>query len=258
MPFVTTDESTYFYRLSDSTENKKHTALFLHGSGGDGAVWDYQLSGLGSLCNVIIPDLPCHGRSKGNMMNTVAEYVEWLEHFVSTLKLFSFFLVGHSLGGAIAQEYTYKNPEKTKGLILIGTGIRFNVLPDYLQLLQDDFEAAVKTSCMGAYSSSVSDELYQKGYEMLLKNGKAILYLDMLSCKQFDSSSWISSIEIPTLIFCGRDDKITPCESSHELANRLSNSRLHVVSGAGHMVMIESPEVFNGVVKNFMKEINFE
>lgn len=258
MPLLTIDKSTYFYRISDCTETQKHIALFLHGSGGDGSVWDYQFSGLGSICNLIIPDLPCHGRSKGNMMNTVAEYVEWLDHFIATLKLSSFFLVGHSLGGAIAQEYTYKNPEKPKGLILIGTGIRFNVFPYYLQLLQDDFEAAVKTSCMEAYSSSVSNDLYQKGYEMLLKNGKSLLYLDMISCKQFDSSSWISSIETPALIFCGRDDKITPCEGSRELANRLSNSRLHIISDAGHMVMIESPEVLNSIVKSFMEEINFE
>ena len=250
--FVTIDNEKYFYRLSDKAGNKAKTAVFIHGSGGDSSVWENQMTGLGMFCRLIVPDLPGHGRSDGNVLATAKEYAEWLEKFNAALKLPSFSLIGHSLGGAIAQEYVREYPEKVRSLILTGTGNKFVVLKEYFRLLQDDFEAAVKTSCINAYSASVSRELYQEGYEMLMRNGKKTLYSDMLICEQFDSSPWIPSIFVPTLVVCGSDDKIMPRELSRELSSCFPKSKLHIVSGLGHMVMVEAPDEFNNTVKWFI------
>jgi pimeloyl-ACP methyl ester carboxylesterase len=252
VPYVTIENNRYYYRASKKAENKIHAAVLIHGSGGDSSVWENQMTGLGMFCRLIVPDLPGHGRSNGNVLATAKGYAEWLEKFNAALKLSSFSLIGHSLGGAIAQEYVRAYPEKVRSLILTGTGNKFVVLKEYLQLLQDDFEAAVKTSCINAYSVSVSRGLYQKGYEMLMRNGKKTLYSDMLTSAQFDSSPWVSSIFVPTLVVCGSDDKIMPRELSRELSSCFPKSKLHIVSGSGHMVMVEAPDEFNNTVKWFI------
>ena len=45
------------------------------------------------------------------------------------------------MGGAVAQTYALKYPEDVKGLILVGTGARLRVMPDFLKLLEDGIDA---------------------------------------------------------------------------------------------------------------------
>ncbi len=252
VPKVTIDNTTCYYRLSDKTGSDNKTAVFIHGAGGDGSVWEYQLKLLGKACKLIVPDLPGHGKSEGDVFATAAKYAYWLDMFTEKLKIPSFFLAGHSLGGAIVQEFARAFPKKVKGLILAGTGARFNILKEYLLLILRDFETAVKTSCASAYSLSVTKELYEKGYEMLRKNGKKVLYGDMLTCDQFNSTVWISSVRNPAIVICGSEDKITPCVLSRDISRHIAGSQLKVIPGAGHMVMMEAPEEFNNSVLRFM------
>ncbi len=253
VPFISIDTVKYFYRQSGPDGQPQETIIFLHGSGGDGTVWDAQVSGLGTHYNIIIPDMPGHGRSEGKKSNT-REYTQWLKNFIAALKLSGVFLVGHSLGGAIAQEYAGLYPHKLKGLVLVGTGMSFSIAEEYLELLQNDFETAIKISCKNAYTSPVSARVYQKGYAMLQRNGKEILYRDMLACRQFDSSLWVSSINTPALVICGQRDSIMPCEYAWELSQRMPASSLSSIPGAGHMVMVQIPEEFNKSVKRFIEK----
>ena len=254
MPYVTIDSIKYFYRESDSAGNKAASIIFIHGSGGDGSVWENQLEKLGRDYEIIIPDLPGHGKSEGSVFVTAEKYARWLESFSEKLNLQPFYLAGHSLGGAVAQAFARSFPKKTRGLILTGTGAAFNVLKEYLLLVLHDFDTAVKTSCISAFSTPVSKGLYERGREMLLRNGKDTLYSDMLSCEQFNSRPWISSVKKPAVVICGSDDKITPCRLSRDLSGLIYGSCLKIVSGAGHMVMMEAWEEFNEAVAGFVEK----
>lgn len=253
MAFVTIGKENYHYRFSDKAAEGEITAVFIHGSGADGSVWEYQRKGLADFCRIVIPDLPGHGKSGGNVPASTREYAEWLDCFSAELKLSSFVLVGHSLGGAVAQVFACICPEKVKGLVLAGTGMTFSLSDEYLQVLQNDFEAAVKISCDNAYGPSVSQELYQKGRKMLLKNGKEALYEDMLICAEFDCTKWISTVRTPGLVVCGEEDQITLPELSRALSQALPESELKIISGSGHMVMNEAADEFNDAIKDFMK-----
>ncbi len=104
MPYTTINENRVFYRKSKKTNNTKKTIIFIHGSGGDGFVWEYQLNGLSEFITVIIPDLPGHGKSEGLCFGSAKDYAGWINDFAESLNLSSFYLAGHSLGGAVAQE----------------------------------------------------------------------------------------------------------------------------------------------------------
>ena len=254
MSYVTIEKQRYYFRLNEGAQKNDDAMVFIHGSGGDGSVWEYQLSEPGRQHPVIIPDLPGHGNSEGSLLSTAKEYAQWLDRAVDSLKLSSFILVGHSMGGAIAQEYARCYPEKVTGLILAGTGIHFQIQEEYRRILYTSFETAVRTSCDHAYTFPASQELYKKGYEMLMRNGKKTLTSDLEVCEHFDSSNWIKSIRQKTLVVCGKDDRITPCTLSEELSSAMPYSELSIISEAGHMAMMEAPLRFNSALKNFIKK----
>ncbi len=251
MPYTTINRNRFFYQKSKKTKNAQKTIIFIHGSGGDSFVWEYQLNGLSDFITVIVPDLPGHGKSEGLCFCLAKDYAEWINNFSESLKLSTFYLAGHSLGGAVAQEFATLYPEKTEGLILVGTGLRFDISKEYLELLQTDFKAAINISCERAYAEKVSEETYKKGYKRLLENGKNTLYKDMLACESFDGADLFLS-KISCLILCGQEDKITKPALSRQLLKKIDKSTLHIVPKAGHMVMIEAPEGTNRAIESFV------
>jgi len=64
----------------------------------------------------------------------------------------------------------------------------------------------------------------------------------------------VEKVDLPTLILCGDEDQLTPVRYSQFLHSRIEGSKLEILSGAGHMVMIESPEAFNEKIKDFITE----
>jgi len=106
-------------------------AICLHGSGACSVVWSYQVSRLSKQIRIIAPDLPGHGQSQGAALESAESYARWVDRFAQALELDAFFLLGHSFGGAIVQEYARLYPEKLKGMILIATGAKFKLSPRF-------------------------------------------------------------------------------------------------------------------------------
>jgi pimeloyl-ACP methyl ester carboxylesterase len=79
-----------------------------------------------------------------------------------------------------------------------------------------------------------------------------VIYGDFLACDRFDIISEVEKITLPTLVLCGDDDQLTPLKFSQFLQSRIKGSRLEALSDAGHMAMMESPQVFNEKIKEFI------
>jgi len=253
MPYLSIGDVRYFYQIAPEHSAAEQPALILlHGSGGDSSVWGAQIEGLGHRIKVIAPDLPGHGQSEGPLFTSARDYAVWLNTFVQQVQINRFFLIGHSLGGAIAQEYARSFPQQVQGLILAGSGTQFIIAADYLETVKNNFPAAVHASCQAAYAAGNISLFYKRGYAMLSGNGEKALYNDLAACSAFDSTDWVSSIAVPGLVICGSDDKITLPESSKPLAQLIPDAQLKIVAGAGHMVMMEAATEFNKAVKTFI------
>jgi len=61
--------------------------------------------------------------------------------------------------------------------------------------------------------------------------------------------------DVPTLILCGEEDKLTPVRNSHVMAEALPDAELVVVPGAGHMVMLERPSVVTGAIRRLLERV---
>jgi len=244
----------YFYQSQGTRSATNPALVLLHGSGGDSSVWAAQIESLSENHHVIAPDLPGHGQSQGKPARELQEYVNWLKMLIESLKLPSFVLAGHSLGGNIAQQFAHMFPDSLRGLILIGSGMRFDISSEYLAMLRQDFDAACRLSSQQAYAAPMPIVMLEKGRNMLRRNGPETLLRDLSLCGDFDSTAWAHTISMPCLIMCGEQDAITPCSLSQQLAHVLPNSTLKNIHAAGHMVMQEQPVFFNKEVSLFIKK----
>jgi pimeloyl-ACP methyl ester carboxylesterase len=68
-------------------------------------------------------------------------------------------------------------------------------------------------------------------------------------------SNDLYKIHIPVSLIWGRNDKITPPEVAIEFNHLLSDSELHWIDNCGHAPMMEQPEEFNRVLKEFLEKL---
>jgi pimeloyl-ACP methyl ester carboxylesterase len=231
------------------------TLIFVHGSGGSHLLWNYQRRFFEKSYNVVVVDLPGHGEAGSEGEESVEAYAEHLFHLLRVLPGDAFCLFGHSLGGAIVQQFTLLYPRYVQALVLVGTGARLRVLPKILEGIQGRFGKTVNMICNYSFSKKTSRELIEKGIETMLQARPAVLYGDFASCNRFDIMDRVGIIQVPTIVICGGDDVMTPPKYARFLAERISGARLEIIDGAGHMVMIEKPDEFNSRVMEFLQTL---
>jgi len=230
----------------------REVVLFIHGAGGGQYTWSYQKGFFEKEFNPIMIELPGHGESEGEGEQEVVRYAEHVHAFLKALGLKKVFLVGHSMGGAIAQTLSLIHPEVMKGIVLVATGARLKVLPLILDGIMNDFEETVLKITQFAYSRKAPSDLIEKGVSVMLQCRPEVLYGDFLACDRFDLMNEVEKIGLPALILCGDDDQLTPVKYSQFLHSRIKGSKLEVLPNAGHMVMMESPQAFDKKIKEFI------
>jgi pimeloyl-ACP methyl ester carboxylesterase len=75
--------------------------------------------------------------------------------------------------------------------------------------------------------------------------------------ERVDHTEILVKIDIPTIIICGEQDKITNLQTAKLLHKQIKNSQFHTIKNAGHYSNLEQPEQFNLVLRNFIKEVGF-
>ena len=232
----------------------KETVLFIHGAGGGQYTWSYQKGFFEKEFNPVIIELPGHGESGGEGEEEIGKYAEHVYAFLKALGLQKVFLVGHSMGGAIAQTLALTREELIKGIVLVGTGARLKVFPMILDGIKNNFEETVRKINQFAFSRKVQTDLIEKSVSSMLQCRPEVLYGDFLACDRFDLMKEVEKIVLPTLILCGDDDQLTPVKYSQFLNSRIKGSKLEVLPNAGHMVMMEVAQAFNERVREFILE----
>lgn len=232
--------------------SERDTVIFIHGAGGNSTVWVHQLEGLQVGYNLVALDLIGHGTTKGGPVNSISEYGSWLEGILEKTFMRPVVLAGHSMGGAIVMEVASRNQKLVKGLILLATGPRLKVAPQFLKGLKEDFENTVKAIMKYAYRKDVDEKTVKEGVDLMVSSGQDVVFNDFYACDNFDISERLNEINVPSAIIVGDQDKLTPIKLSMELLEKLKDSRLIKVKNAGHMLMMEQPGQVNREIQNFL------
>jgi pimeloyl-ACP methyl ester carboxylesterase len=273
MPFVDVAGERLFYALfegdpiplppdSAGTARRQGTTvgrrnlILVHGAAGSHIHWPAELRRLPGV-TVYAPDLPGHGRSGGSGRTSVQAYADTIHLFATALGLKRASVVGHSMGGAIAQLLALRRTGWLDRMVIAGCGARLHVDTVILEGLNptrggDGFKATVDLICQRAYGPTASAQVKRHARELLLAVDRAVFYADYLACDAFDATGQLSQIRTPTLVIAGGMDQMVPPQDVRSLSELIPGAQRVEMPDAGHMMIIEKPTEVARVVSRFL------
>jgi len=247
--YLKVEDKKIFYVIRESGHSK--ALVFIHGSGGSSYTWKNQLT-LDIDYDLIALDLPSHDKSDNFSDLSLHLYVDVVHLLIKTLNYENVILCGHSLGGAIAQQYYFTYSTEVSGLILCNTGGRLRVAPFILNYLKKNYQEFLDSLPAGEFYRTTPKETIKLYIQETSKIGAEVTYKDFKICDGFDVLNKLSTIKVPCLIIVGKQDQLTPVKYSEYFSSKIKNSELHVIDKAGHMVMLEKPNEVNQAIENFI------
>lgn len=227
--------------------------VLIHGAAGSRLFWPPIIRRLPGV-EVYALDLPGHGATGGEARSTIDAYALAVKAWIEAIGLRRAVCAGHSMGSAIALKLALASPEALAGLILVGGGASLRVNPVLLELSGSlaTYRKAVELVVQWSFGSKAPPRLLELASRRMGDIPARVLHADLEACGQFDVRSEIGGLSLPSLTVCGTEDRMTPPKLSQELAAALPRSQLHLVEGAGHMVMLEQPEAVAAAIQQFL------
>ncbi len=246
----------FFYHFYASQDQTGLPVVLLHGAGGTNLSWQAELRRMQGN-RIYALDLPGHGKSGGRGLQSISAYANQVLFWLTKIGLPGAIFIGHSMGAAIAMTIALEHPEQTLGLGLVGAAARLRVAPELLQESSSPttIHNAIEKMVHWSYSPASPEHILNLAVKRLGETRQSVLHGDLLACNEFDVTARVSSINVPAVIICGIEDKMTPLRNSQYLASQIKGSVLVPVEGAGHMVMLEKPIVVANIVKSFLSTL---
>lgn len=160
------------------------------------------------------------------------DYIDWVKNKIDHEKS-KIILIGHSNGGRIAAAFASKFPKKLHHLILIDSaGIYHDEIHTKIRLIF--FATLAKIGKRISSSRVLRNMLYKLTRENDYNHATEDMKKTMVNLIKSDLTFYLSSIDTPTLIIWGKDDKITSLNDAKIMHKLIKNSKLHIVEGAKH------------------------
>jgi 2-hydroxy-6-oxonona-2,4-dienedioate hydrolase len=251
--FVDTGTTRWAYREAGSGE----PLVLLHGGGGTGKAFLYQMEHLAARCRVICPDLPGFGQSDwvpGAL--TVDGLADPLLAWMDALGLDQVTLGGNSMGGRVALATALRAPHRIRGLILLdAVGVLIPGLPprNPLEIPQAQYIAAMVHD-PDRYRRTTPYRSLEDARELNAGRQAFRRYLTAAPIGP-DRSLELASLTMPVLLIWGRHDQIVPLDYGRALARLLPLAELNVLETAGHLPHIEEPDLVNRLISDFLDRL---
>ncbi len=246
---------------------KGQPLLLISGLNSDNASWVGVCAKLAKFFSVIVFDNRGSGRSDApNKKYSIREMAVDAAGLLDYLRIKKCHVVGHSMGGYIAQDLAIDYFECVGKLILEATAsvssARNNALfNDFLRRFEknQDNEALMRAWSYWLFSPKKFEE---KGYiAAFIKEASAYPYLQSVegfkgqisAMTSFDSRLKAKNIKAKTLVIAGSDDILIYPAESMQLAKSIKGSVFEEIKGAGHCVHVEKPDLFTAKVIRFLK-----
>jgi pimeloyl-ACP methyl ester carboxylesterase len=252
--------------------------LLIHGMAGTSANWESVIEPLALNRTVIAPDFPGHGSSApGGGDYSLGGLASGLRDLLLTLGHDRVTLVGHSLGGGVAMQFTYQFPEMVERLVLVSSG---GLGPDVSPILRaaalpgaDLFITA--TAGVGHWAGSALGRglgwvglrpnadvaEVARGYATLRDADRRKAFLATLRSVVGTEGQRVAALDrlylaeaLPLLIVWGEEDPIIPVEHAEAAHRALPQSHLEIFEGVGHVPQLERPGKFVAVLERFLNE----
>lgn len=236
-----------------------------HGFLSDSRCWNRQLNGLSDRFRVVAWDAPGAGSSSDPPETfTTKDYVRCLAGFLDALGIGHAHIVGLSWGGILAQEFYRHHPKRLNCLVLADTYAGWKgslpeaVWRERLETCLGDStgprQALVAKLLPGMFTDAISKEVRQE-LEAIMSEFHPVGFRVMSrSSAEVDTRDLLSTIDVPTLLLWGKDDRRSPRHVAEQLHGAIPAAELALIPSAGHVSNMEQPEAFNAHIRRFCSD----
>jgi len=161
-------------------------------------------------------------------------------------------LVGHSFGGVVAQEFYRGYPDRVNSLILADTTFKGSrdKLEERLTMIRTMTSAELAAArAPQLLSPSSPPEMFEEAIAIMSEVRRAGYEFAATALAQADTREVLRHLQVPTMLIWGTEDAITPLWRDIP-----EGARLAAIPFAGHLCYAEQPELFNTIVREFLRE----
>jgi 3-oxoadipate enol-lactonase len=229
--------------------------IFVHGAGTSHISWALQLGAFSSTNRVIALDLSGHGMSDDIPGEASIEhgYASELAALVQYLGLTDFILVGHSMGGGIAMSYCLNGHHiLPRALVLADTAPVLELSKLAPGLVKEAIQDRIFLFKSQFYQDYTETYQLKELEDRIRRANPGVLQRDLAACNHFNITDRVKDIRVPAFVLVGEHDEIIPPAMAQALKTELPQADLAVVRGAHHASMIDQPNEFNRLLREFI------
>jgi pimeloyl-ACP methyl ester carboxylesterase len=260
------------YYYAAGTRGKGDPVIFLHGFPASSHLWRDVVPLMPAGHRAVVLDLLGYGRSDrpGTQDMSIAGHAARLIGFLDAMKITSCALVGHDLGGGIAQYLAVEHPERISRLALIAS-VGFDEwppaalktakagLPFAKRLPAKPMLSMLRRALKGAYEEEEhgahSADMYLRPFETPGGREALIAHVGALDSTETEALvPGLKKLKIPTTIIWGADDPFLPISIGLRLEQTIPKSTLHVLPDVMHYPPETAPESVAELLTPWLKK----
>ena len=264
MPFVSATDGT---RIHYEVTGKPGATpvLMIQGLGASKNAWNLQRIAMATRFRIISFDNRGAGRSdKPTVPFTLEQMADDALAVLDAAGIETAHVVGASMGGVISQIVAVKHPHRVRSLTLVCTACRNH--PWRQELLQSWAKTAEEKGMIEVGKEAAQWVMSPRSFRRLVPaftwmgplaalrpRHSFVSQIDAILNTREDLVDQLSTITAPTMVIVGNQDILTPRGDSEEIAERIPNAELVIISGAAHGLMMEHSSTFNKILIEFLQ-----
>jgi 3-oxoadipate enol-lactonase len=255
----------YTLRAPRSGKAPRHTVVLSHALGCDLTMWDDLANVLAADCRVICYDHRGHGGSDAPPAPyDMADLADDAARLLRELDSGPVVWIGVSMGAMVGQELALRHPSLVAALVVANSTSGY---PDAARATWQERIDTVRTAGIEAIADAVMGRYFHEGYRAReaatvarfrrrLVSTSAEGYVGCCAAVAgIDTTARLRQLAAPLLVIAGELDMGTPPAMSERMAQQVPQARLAVIAGASHLSVLEQPQEFTALVRQFLLDL---